>query len=134
MEEEAGGRGINEKPDEIGVDSDSRDTCRTSLRGERQTPFRFGGLLQEALRELGGHCFNDQDLGVEFKCDLVQFNVIASNGVGDSKPSDTSPMYYVIGERETLKSLFFLYISFFRPSKTAKEALVPGVYCAELHP
>ena len=65
---------------------------------------------------------------------VVQFNVIASNGVGDSKPSDTSPMYYVIGERETLKSLFFLYISFFRPSKTAKEALVSGVYCAELHP
>ena len=29
---------------------------------------------------------------------VVQFNVIASNGVGDSKPSDTSPMYYVIGE------------------------------------
>ena len=30
---------------------------------------------------------------------VVQFNVIASNGVGDSKPSDTSPMYYVIGQR-----------------------------------
>ena len=28
---------------------------------------------------------------------VVQFNVIATNGVGDSKPSDTSPMYYVIG-------------------------------------
>ena len=33
---------------------------------------------------------------------VVQFNVIASNGVGDSKPSDTSPMYYVIGERGIL--------------------------------
>ena len=33
---------------------------------------------------------------------VVQFNVIASNGVGDSKPSDTSPMYYVIGKSETI--------------------------------
>ena len=29
---------------------------------------------------------------------VVQFNVIATNGVGDSKPSDTSSMYYVIGD------------------------------------
>ena len=29
---------------------------------------------------------------------VVQFNVIASNGVGDSKPSDTSPMYFVVGK------------------------------------
>lgn len=36
---------------------------------------------------------------------MVQFNVIASNGVGDSKPSDTSPMYHVIGESETLESI-----------------------------
>ena len=29
---------------------------------------------------------------------VVQFNVIATNSVGDSKPSETSPMYYVIGD------------------------------------
>ena len=29
---------------------------------------------------------------------VVQFNVIASNGVGDSKPSDTSALYYVVGK------------------------------------
>ena len=34
---------------------------------------------------------------------VVQFNVLASNGVGESKPSDTSPMYHVIGERDINK-------------------------------
>ena len=66
---------------------------------------------------------------------VVQFNVIASNGVGDSKPSDTSPMYYVIGKSENIvnNSPYHKLISFLRPSKAAKEAMVPGVHCAELH-
>ena len=29
---------------------------------------------------------------------VVQFNVIATNQVGDSKPSDTSALYYVVGK------------------------------------
>ena len=28
---------------------------------------------------------------------VIQFNLIATNQVGDSKPSDTSPLYYVVG-------------------------------------
>ena len=28
---------------------------------------------------------------------VVQFYVIATNIVGDSKPSETSPLYYVVG-------------------------------------
>ena len=31
---------------------------------------------------------------------VVQFNIIATNLMGDSKPSDTSPLYYVVGESQ----------------------------------
>ena len=39
---------------------------------------------------------------------VVQFNVIATNSVGDSKPSETSPMYYVIGDRHVLTFRLFI--------------------------
>ena len=35
---------------------------------------------------------------------VVQFNIIATNQVGDSKPSDASPLYYVIGRCEVTSS------------------------------
>ena len=65
---------------------------------------------------------------------VVQFNVIATNSVGDSKPSETSPMYYVIGD--SLQSYIVHYYSdgqMTRPPWPAQEALVPGVHGCELH-
>ena len=57
---------------------------------------------------------------------VVQFNVIASNGVGDSKPSDTSPMYYVIGESETLESNFIVVIANFLHQTVQDSPRSPG--------
>ena len=63
---------------------------------------------------------------------VVQFNVIATNSVGDSKPSETSPMYYVIGDRHV--HTFRLFIRLLtRPPWPAQEAMVPGVHGCELH-
>ena len=41
---------------------------------------------------------------------VVQFNVIATNSVGDSKPSETSPMYYVIGDTLVVSHTLYIII------------------------
>ena len=40
-------------------------------------------------------------------CTVVQFNIIATNMVGDSKPSDTSPLYHVIDRPRQPKKPWF---------------------------
>ena len=57
---------------------------------------------------------------------VVQFNVIATNGVGDSKPSDTSSMYYVIGDFNVDLHNDNVFVC--RPSKTAQKTMVPRVH------
>ena len=40
----------------------------------------------------------------------IQFNIIATNIVGDSPPSETSPMYNVIGESITTDNIIHIVI------------------------